>query len=45
MRSDFSLNNLYSRTTVALRSPMVCGHKYSKNMDQPGKVASPARGS
>ena len=55
MHSDFSLNNTtynLSRIQVAVilfdgLLPYVRSHiyqEYSKNMDQPGKVASPARG-
>ena len=42
--SAFATENLVSRGGFG--SPLYCmyGHTYSKSMDQPGKVASPARG-
>ena len=38
--------NVGEKPTVKLYSMYVClyGHSYSKSMDQPGKVANPARG-
>ena len=40
MRSYFSLNNNNNQVGYEHRY----GHTYSKSMDQPGKVANPARG-
>ena len=45
MRSGLSLDTIITTVTV-LFCIVLCmyGHTYSKSMDQPGKVASPARG-
>ena len=34
----------YTRKTISIWYLCMYGHTYSKNMDQPGKVANPARG-
>ena len=49
MGSDFSFNSRRRgrvRQKIGERSPPLCmyGYTYSKSMDQPGKVANPARG-
>ena len=41
--SVFAPENLVSRVTTG-RMVVLYGHAYSKSMDQPGKVANPARG-
>ena len=45
MRPDFSLNTQQPEGGRTQRRRIyMYGHTYSKSMDQPGKVASPARG-
>ena len=44
--TPLAYTKLYSNTVDPVVAPYVCmyGHTYSKSMDQPGKVANPARG-
>ena len=39
-----AINVMYSITNGGLLPNIMYGHTYSKSMDQPGKVAHPARG-